>query len=205
MLAGGDAKKDASTAAWRRLSSSFSVSAAWGRVGNPIRTTSCMGLVFKVVLTGLAQGVAPPRVPARRREDREVRRPGLARHRALAPQFREQAPRTAVTAVSWASLSGAAGPAASLHRSAPAACVPPFSRARRFRPTLARSGKQKFPRGQLERSEQARKARRGFHLRRPRENYLSIPTLDGRTSEESFSPTIDGVGLGRMGTQSCPQ
>lgn len=139
-----------------------------------------MGLVFKVVLTGLAQGVAPPRVPARRREDREVRRPGLARHRALAPQFREQAPRTAVTAVSWASLSGAAGPAASLHRSAPAACVPPFSRARRFRPTLARSGKQKFPRGQLERSEQARKARRGFHLRRPRENYLSIPTLDGR-------------------------
>lgn len=105
--------------------------------------------------------------PAGSGEDREVRRPGPARQPALAPQFRERAPRTAVTAVSSASLSGAAGPAASIDPGRP-----PF-------PTnlgTERKTTREFPRGQLERSEQARKTRRGFHLRRPRGSYQSIRT-----------------------------
>lgn len=164
MLAGGDAaaQKDASSAAWRRLSRSFSVSAARGQVGNPTPTTSCTGVVFEVAwrwascrrACRLADGRTERFVdPAPRGSPLSL--PNFASgHPALQSL---QSPRRACREQR-----------APLHRSTPAA--------RRFRPTLARSGKQResFLGGNC--SEQARKTRRGFHLRRPRESYRSIRT-----------------------------
>lgn len=185
MLPGGDAaQKDPSSAAWRRLSRSFSVSAARGQVGNPTPTTSCTGVVFEVAL-----GVAPPRLPARERTERFVD-PAPRGSPLSLPNFASghpalqslQSPRRACREQR-----------APLHRSTPAA--------RRFRPTLARSGKQResflggnwSARNRLGKRDGAstfvvpEKVTDQFA---PEPLEIFLPWID-TISKESLSPTID--------------